>query len=114
MGLGRGFEGPKGGFGRDNLARSRKAPDCQVEPVLRWSQVVTSQRIEYKFGGDHRITCVCPICQMRSGEHSSRCICPICIKPSGEHYSHCICPICQRRGGEHYSHCTCPVCQMRG
>jgi hypothetical protein len=69
---------------------------------------------EYKFGGDHRNDCVCPVCKKRSGEHYDYCVCPICKISGGKHNSQCTCPMCQKVGGEHYSHCTCAVCQKRG
>ena len=54
---------------------------------------------QYKFGGDHRNDCVCPVCKKRSGEHYDYCVCPICKSSGGEHNSKCTCPMCQKVGG---------------
>jgi len=62
MGLGRGFEGPNGVLSRHNLAVVGRLHIVKLTQSYS-EQVPTSQRIEYKFGGDHRIACVCPVAE---------------------------------------------------
>ena len=54
-------------------------------------------RMGYKFGGDHRNDCVCPVCN----------------KQTGEHYNHCVCPLCKKLGGGHNSDCGVPNVSKR-
>jgi hypothetical protein len=69
---------------------------------------------DYKFGGRHSSTCLCPTCQRYGGNHYSHCTCPSCQMHGGKHYSTCTCPACGQTGGKHSSSCVCPVCNTRG
>jgi hypothetical protein len=76
--------------------------------------VGATMAVGYKFGGSHRIDCVCPSCEERGGQHKPDCMCPGCGDWGGRHHADCKCPLCGLTGGTHQPNCRCPMCRQCG
>src|ERR1035438_2368170 len=99
----------------ESVACARKRLS-KLEPEQRYlrSKMQVSDAEGYKFGGNHRPHCQCPICAQRGGRHASNCACPHCGQFGGEHREHCHCPLCHRPPGQHALKCECPDCGATG